>query len=254
MDRAHARLKCDRAAIARGRGQDRRTTAIASFLNSDSADVRALAARILPADRIDLKTIAASDASPLVRAEAMRRLADPAAKEVLLKALESDDPFIQQAARQGLRQSLKIDELIALAGSKDLSRRPATGLALDPARLGSTGSACALAGLSGRSRSAHPLRGDPVGRRASARRSFALNCWRDWPRARRRRNLFEATLAALEQLDGKMRGPRDEVAGEDYIVALLKDPRHLGHGARARPADAAARPSRPHARSLAAAR
>ena len=65
--------------------------------------------RIAPVTLIDLKAIAASDASGLVRAEAMRRLADPAAKDILLKALESDDPFIQQAARLGLRRSLTID-------------------------------------------------------------------------------------------------------------------------------------------------
>jgi putative heme-binding domain-containing protein len=39
------------------------------------------------------------------------------------------------------------------------------------------------------------------------------------------RNLFEATLAALERLDGKMRDIRDEVAGEEYITALFEDPR-----------------------------
>ncbi len=39
------------------------------------------------------------------------------------------------------------------------------------------------------------------------------------------RNLFEATLAALERLDGKARGPKEEVAGEEYIVALLNDPK-----------------------------
>ena len=38
------------------------------------------------------------------------------------------------------------------------------------------------------------------------------------------KNLFEATLAALEQLDGKAR-PQDEVSGEDYVAALLSDPR-----------------------------
>ena len=83
-----------------------------------------------PPTRIDLKAIATSDSSPLVRAEAMRRLADPAAKDILLKALESDDPFVQQAARQGLRQSLKIDELIALASAKDLTARQRLGLLL----------------------------------------------------------------------------------------------------------------------------
>ena len=105
--------------------------------------------RILPADRIDLKAIAATRRSPLVRAEAMRRLADPAAKDIFLKALESDDPFVQQAARQGLRHSLKIDELIALAGDKESLGRPAAGLAADPARFGSAGSPGALAGISG---------------------------------------------------------------------------------------------------------
>ena len=39
------------------------------------------------------------------------------------------------------------------------------------------------------------------------------------------RNLFEATLAALERLDDKVRGPRDEVAGEEFIAALLRDPK-----------------------------
>ncbi len=53
---------------------------------------------------------------------------------------------------------------------------------------------------------------------------FRRNCRRAWPRAAETRNLFEATLAALERLDGKSRGPKDEVAGEDYVVALLNDP------------------------------
>ncbi len=39
------------------------------------------------------------------------------------------------------------------------------------------------------------------------------------------RNLFEATLAALERLDGKLRNPLNEMAGEDYIVALLTNSR-----------------------------
>jgi hypothetical protein len=77
-----------------------------------------------------LKTIAGSDASPLVRSDAMRRLADPAAKDVLLKALESEDPFVQQAARKGLQRSLKIDELIALAATKDLAAGRRLGLLL----------------------------------------------------------------------------------------------------------------------------
>jgi putative membrane-bound dehydrogenase-like protein len=93
----------------------------ATFLSDHSEGVRALAIRILPADRVDLKAIAAKDRSPLVRAEAMRWLADPAAKDLLLKALDSDDPFLQQAARLGLSRSLKTDELAALAGGSGCS-------------------------------------------------------------------------------------------------------------------------------------
>lgn len=37
--------------------------------------------------------------------------------------------------------------------------------------------------------------------------------------------MFEATLAALERLDGKLRNPLNEMAGEDYIVALLTNSR-----------------------------
>jgi putative membrane-bound dehydrogenase-like protein len=103
---------------------------IAHCLKSDSADVRALAVRILPVENVDLKTIAGSDASPLVRSDAMQRLADPAAKDVLLKSFESEDPFVQQAARKGLQRSLKIDELIALAATKDLAAGRRLGLLL----------------------------------------------------------------------------------------------------------------------------
>ena len=53
---------------------------------------------------------------PWSRAGALRRLADPAAKEVLLKALEADDPFLQQAAREGLKRSLPFTEIMELAG------------------------------------------------------------------------------------------------------------------------------------------
>ena len=102
----------------------------ASLLRSEFADVRSWRASILPASLIKLKDVAGSDLSPLVRAAAMRRLADPGAKEVLLKALESDDPFLQQAARFGLGQSLKPNEILANASSKALSPAQRLGLLL----------------------------------------------------------------------------------------------------------------------------
>ena len=198
--------------------------AIAPFLKNDSADVRALAARILPSDRIDLKAIATSDSSPLVRAEAMRRLTDPAASDVLLKALESDDPFVQQAARRGLLRSLKIGELIGLAATKDVTARQRLGLLLVLRDSGRPEASTLIPRFL-----ADP---DPLIRFAAIQwigehrlEQYRTSLLTGLASSAATRNLFEATLAALEQLDGKIRNPLNEMAGEDYIVALLRDSR-----------------------------
>jgi putative membrane-bound dehydrogenase-like protein len=206
--------------VAAGRGSD---DIIADCLKSASADVRALAVRIVPTNRIDLKTTAASDASPLVRAEAMRRLAEPAAKDVLLKALESDDPFIRQAARLGLRRSLGIHELIALAGKRELLPHQRLGLLLILRDLGRPETVALLPEFLADS--------DPLIRFAAIQwigehrlKQFRPQLLTGLASGTATKNLFEGTLAALEQLDGNVRGSRDELAGEDYIVGLLNDP------------------------------
>ena len=56
------------------------------LLRDPSPDVRELLVGHLPAGHVDLKALAAEDPSPLVRASALRRLADPSAKSTLLKA------------------------------------------------------------------------------------------------------------------------------------------------------------------------
>jgi putative membrane-bound dehydrogenase-like protein len=197
---------------------------VASFLHSQSADIRAMAVRIAPVERLDLKGIAAADASPLVRAEAMRRLADPAAKDLLLKALESDDPFIQQAARLGLRKSIGMDELVALASSQDLVPSRRLGLllilrdwdrpearALLPKFLADADPSIRFAAIQW------------VGEhRLEAFRSQLLAGLASTATTR---ELFEGTLAALDRLDVRRDNPRDELTGEDYIVSLLKDPK-----------------------------
>jgi len=197
---------------------------ISSVLRDDSADIRALAARILPVGRIDLKAIAASDASPLVRAEAIRRLADPTAKDLLLKALASDDPFVQQAAREGLRRSVVIDELIALAGTKTIGPAQRLGLLLIVRDSGRPTARALVPGfLSDRDPSIHFAAIQWVGEHRI--KDFRPQLLAGLASNAATRNLFEATLAAIEQLDGKMRGPKDEVAGEDYIAGLLNDPK-----------------------------
>ena len=173
---------------------------------------------------IKLMEIAISDRSALVRAAALRRLSVPAAKSVLLKALESDDPFVRQAARHGLKQSLKNGEVIASAGSKALSSLQRLGLLLI---LRESGQKEALALLPG-----FLSDPDPDVRFAAIQwvgehrlTEFRPSLEAALASAAETRTLFEATLAAIERLDGKTRGLRDEVAGEEYVIALLKDVR-----------------------------
>jgi putative membrane-bound dehydrogenase-like protein len=195
----------------------------AAHLRDGSANVRALAVRIAPAGHIDLKAIAATDASPLVRAEALRRLADPGAKDILLKALESDDPFVQQAARRGVQRSLDLGALVALAGSKDLAPARRLGLllilrdtarpearALLPRFLADSDPSIRFAAIQWVGE--HRLEADRTQLLAGLTSGSAT------------RELFEATLAALDQLDGRRRDPRNEMAGEEYIARLLNDP------------------------------
>jgi putative membrane-bound dehydrogenase-like protein len=198
--------------------------ALTSWLGDQSADIRAMAARIAPAGMPELKRLAADDPSPLVRAEVMRRLADPSAKELLLKALESDDPFIQQAARLGLKKSLSADQLVKLAGSQDLVPSRRLGLllilrdsdrpearALLPKFLADSDLSIRFAAIQWVGE--HRLEAFRPQLMAALASTAAT------------RELFEGTLAALDRLDVRRDNPRDELAGEDYIVSLLKNPR-----------------------------
>ena len=68
-------------------------------------------------------TNAAADASALAGADALRHTANPAAKDSLLKALEADDPFLKQAAREGLKRSLPFTAIMHLATDQVASHR-----------------------------------------------------------------------------------------------------------------------------------
>jgi putative membrane-bound dehydrogenase-like protein len=208
------------SAVAAGRMNGSSATA---FLSHRSADIRALAARIIPADQLDLASVAANDGSPLVRSEALRRLADPAARDLLLKAIESDDPFVQQAARRGLARSLTVDDLIALVRQTGLSPARRLGLllvlresnsaearALLPDFLASPDTSIRFAAIQwvGEQR-LKEFRPQLLGGLASSPQTRAV---------------FEATLAALDRLDRERRNPEDERAGEDFIAALLSNP------------------------------
>jgi putative membrane-bound dehydrogenase-like protein len=160
--------------------------------------------------------------SPLVRAETLRRLADPSASEILLKALESDDPFMQQAARQGLRRSLDISTLIPIARSKGLAPSRRLGLLLVLRDSGRPEARVLLpAFLSDPDPSIHFAAIQWVGEQELA--EYRPQLLAGLTSTASTRSLFEATLAALERLDGKWRVPTNELAGEEYIVAVLTD-------------------------------
>lgn len=83
-------------------------------LHDSHEAIREQAARTIPLPLIDLAKIARKDRSPAVQAAALRRIADPQAEALLLERLTSPDPFMQQAARKGLGQSVTTKRLIEL--------------------------------------------------------------------------------------------------------------------------------------------
>jgi putative membrane-bound dehydrogenase-like protein len=196
----------------------------ASILHDGHAELRAMGAAIIPAALIDLNAVAKSDPSPLVRATAMRRLSDPAAKEILLEALESDDSFVQQAAREGLRHSVSLGELLSIINAKGLPSARRLGLLLILRDINSPEARALLPGFLN-----DP---DPSIRFAAVQWIGEQGLKKYVPQLRAAlvsnaatRRLFEAVLAALERLDDRARGPRDELAGEDYVATLINDPK-----------------------------
>jgi putative membrane-bound dehydrogenase-like protein len=183
------------------------------------AESHALEVRLLPAKLIDLRATLVNTTSPLVRAEVFRRASDPSWKDVLLKGLESDDPFLQQAAREGLKRSLKIPELVKLADDPNASHR--LGILLILRDSGDTHAR----GLVGK----YLADPDPKIRFAAIQwvgeqrlAEYRAKLLDGLASIKVSREAFEGTLAALEMLDGKKsRDPREEVAGEDFVAALI---------------------------------
>ena len=193
--------------------------ALRASVRDASADVRALAARRL-SDRLANPRELASDASAAVRAEGLRRLTS--ADRLLLKAAADPDPFTRQAARQGMKRAYDTAGLLGLLRSGDPAVRLAAVLVLrdeDDA--------------AARTAVADGLRDpDPAIKFAAVQWVAESNL--DEHRAEVAsllsapgvdQALFEGALAALERLDGEARGPKEEVAGEEYVAALLTDPK-----------------------------
>ncbi len=175
----------------------------------------------IPSSTVAKQEAADPVVSPLVRAGSLRRLADPAAQEVLLKVLETDDPFLQQAAREGLKRSLPFTGIMNLAADPVPAHRLGALLILRD---------------SGRPEARALVRRfledpDPTIRFAATQwvgeqrlADYRPQLLRGLSSGNTTREVFEGTLAALEMLDPKKRSPREEVSGEDYIAALLTNP------------------------------
>jgi putative heme-binding domain-containing protein len=162
--------------------------------------------------------------SPMARADALRRAVDPSAREILLSGLDAADPFMQQAARHGLKRSLGSSELARLVMQPDLSPARRLGLlliireedgpearALVPRFLVDPDPSIRFAAIQW------------VGEhRLEAHRPALLEALGSTSATR---ETFQAALAALEMLDRRRRDARDELAGEDYIAALLRNDR-----------------------------
>jgi putative membrane-bound dehydrogenase-like protein len=184
------------------------------------AEVREVAARLGLDEKHDPDHDLATDPSPLVRAEALRHLVDPAGMRLLLNALESDDPFVQQAGRQGLSRLLSIPQLVELADDTNPAHR--LGILLILRDSGSPDTRGRMKRfLADPDPAIHFAAIQWVGEQRLV--EYRPQLLEGLSSAKVSRQVFEGTLAALEMLDGKQRGPREEVAGEDFIAALLTD-------------------------------
>lgn len=157
------------------------------------------------------------------RAEALRRANHVASEADLLAALHEADPFLQQAARTGLRRVKDDEQLLVLAASRDSALRLASLLMLRESPYA-------------QARAVLPqfLRDSDSAIRFAAVQWIAEAGLQEYrPQveallaASGTRELFEGCLAALELLDRAANpaaappDPNQEFAGEEYVVRLL---------------------------------
>ena len=224
-------------------------SAAAHFVKNDSADIRALAADILPANNVNLIEIARTDVSPLVRAAALRRLANPAAQDILLKALEADDPFVQQAARLGLRNSVRWEKLVELAKMPSLAPSQRLGLLLVLRDSGRAEARSLIPSfLADPEPSIHFAAIQWVGEQRLE--PFRPQLLAGLASGAVTRGLFEATLAALERTR-RQNTPVERRAGRRGVYrCLTQRPADSTLDIGARASDASGRPPCPDARPL----
>jgi putative membrane-bound dehydrogenase-like protein len=160
--------------------------------------------------------------APEVRAESLRAQRSPEAEPALVAALADPDPFIQQAAREGLKHSVDRAALLRLARDESAPHR--LGALLMLRELGGPVPEEALArGLDDADPSVRFVAIQWVGEGRLT--GFRPQLARGLASGATTRQLFEAYLAALERLDrGVLPDVNQEVGGQEYIARLLLDP------------------------------
>ena len=157
-----------------------------------------------------------------MRAEALRWIAEPRTLPVLLRALEERDPFLELAAREGLRNSLDTEQILGLATLKSPAQRLGILLVLrdvdSPSARKALTRFCSIL-------TRRPFRRYRVGWRKTAYRIPSTA----WPRAWRKVRSLASSSRRISPRSSASRAwsrdPKDEFAGEDYVARLVADPK-----------------------------
>ncbi|TWU04605.1 PVC-type heme-binding CxxCH protein [Stieleria varia] len=191
-------------------------------LNDPFTAIREQAARTLPDELFSLTQVAQSDPEPSVRAAAMRRISDPDAESLFIGSLSSNDPYLVQAARKGLGQSVSLKRFIALTGDdKDevrlaavlLLRGPVSQMPIDPVARDQV----LTRALSDRNPDVRFAAVEWIGREQIE--SFHDRLVDDLATHATTPELFAAYLAAIAQLDGVMEQWGKNKSGDWWMAA-----------------------------------
>jgi putative heme-binding domain-containing protein len=190
-------------------------------VDDHSVEVRALAVRVMPMGTLKphLAKLIEQSQPAAVRAEALRRDADPSTIKAVLAALDEPDPFLQQAARMALANMPEALSALDPFALPTAAQRLGAMLALRavnetvgekylPRLLDDSDPSIRFAAIEWvgeeHVKELRPKIVEMLGGKADTR------------------ELFEACVAALELLDGTQRP--DEFHGEQYVVGVLHDP------------------------------
>jgi len=189
-------------------------------LAEGTAGLRSLAVRLMKEDPATFAQLAAASQPAEVRAEAVRRLNAKLAEPLLFTALAENDPFVRSAAHSALAATSSVANQIHWTESDRPEVRLGAVLLLRQSN--DVKAQAALARLLADA--------DPLVRFAAVQWVAESKLTQYRPqivaglqKGATTRQLFEASLAALDRLDSSKRGPEDESSGDKFVLRLLAD-------------------------------